>query len=56
MTIGRWVGLKSVVKIQIGSVESVPAVNRVTTISSNDRAKASRPPARRAVRTIGNVT
>ena len=43
-------------KIQIGSVSWVPAVNVVTMISSNDRAKASRPPARIAVRRTGNVT
>ena len=42
-------------KIQIGSVCSEPAVNVVTMISSNDRAKASRAPATSAVRSWGKV-
>ena len=50
LTIGRWFGWRRWLKIQIGSVSCVPAVNVVTMISSNDRAKASRPPASRAVR------
>ena len=50
LTIGRWFGSRRLARIQIGSVCSVPAVKVVTMISSNDRANASRPPARSAVR------
>ena len=43
-------------KIQIGRVCWFPAVKVVTMISSNERAKASMPPARRAVPTVGSST
>ena len=51
-----WVrGRRSWLKIQMGSVVCAPAVNVVTTISSNDKANANRAPARRADRISGNV-
>ena len=53
---GRFRGRNSTWKIQIGSVGSLPLVNVVTMISSNDRANASRPPASNAVARFGRIT
>ena len=49
-------GRQRFAKIQIGSVCCAPAVKIVTITSSNESAKASRPPASSAVRICGNVT
>ena len=49
-------GLLSWLSSQIGSVRSLPAVKVVTMISSKDRAKASMPPASRAVARLGRIT
>ena len=43
-------------KIQSGKVFCAPAVKVVTMTSSNERAKASKAPATRAVEIKGNVT
>jgi hypothetical protein len=48
-------GRERLTKIQIGRVWIAPAVNVVTMISSKESANASSPPARRAVRSCGNV-
>jgi hypothetical protein len=52
---GRCLGLMSSVSIQIGSVDCCPAVKVVTITSSKDRAKASMPPARRALAMFGRM-
>jgi hypothetical protein len=51
-----WNDLNGTSYIQIGKVVCWPAVNVVTTTSSNDSAKASIPPATRAVAMLGSVT
>src|SRR4029077_20576417 len=57
LTIGNWLGLKRLRKIQIGRGSSpAPRVNVVTMISSKERAKASRAPAASAVLRLGSVT
>src|SRR3712207_8133203 len=56
LTIGSWLGRDRLVRIQIGSVWSGPAVNVVTMTSSNDSANASSAPASSALRSAGNVT
>src|SRR2546422_9455489 len=56
LTTGREFGRRKFLKIQIGRVSTVPLVKLVTTISSNDRAKASKPPATRAVERLGSRT
>src|SRR5262249_16274310 len=43
-------------RMKIGSVVCAPAVNVVTITSSNESAKASRPPAIRAVESTGHTT
>ena len=54
---GRFRGLNRLSKIQMGRVcWPGPWVNWVTMISSKDRAKASIPPASRAVPTVGSRT
>ncbi len=53
---GRWRGRTSSVSIQMGSVVCCPAVKVVTITSSNDSAKASIPPASRAVAICGSTT
>jgi hypothetical protein len=53
---GRFRGRNSTWKIQMGNVGSLPRVNVVTMISSNDRANASTPPASRAVARFGTIT
>ena len=48
--------MNRLLKIQIGSVSwPAPIVNSVTMISSNESAKASRPPATSAVAMFGSV-
>src|SRR5664279_3786039 len=57
LTIGAWFGRNKLLKIHCGNVWMPgPAVNDVTTISSNDRAKDSNAPAITAERTAGKVT
>src|ERR1700730_418716 len=56
LTIGSWVGRDRLAKIQMGRVSWEPAVNVVTTISSNDSAKARSAPASSAERITGKVT
>ena len=56
LMIGSWFGRARFEKIQIGSVWSEPAVKTVTITSSNERPKASRPPASNAVPSAGSVT
>src|SRR6516162_3445105 len=53
---GRSRGRKSWLSIQIGRVSCCPAVKVVTITSSKLRAKASMPPANRAVATFGSTT
>ncbi len=53
---GRSRGRTSWLKIQMGSVVCWPAVKVVTITSSNERAKASMPPASRAVASAGSMT
>ena len=55
-TSGRLFGRNMLLKIHSGSVSNpLPAVNVVTTISSNESANASNPPASSAERINGNV-
>src|SRR3954451_5354778 len=57
LTIGSSFGRKRREKIQIGrGFSPAPIVNVVTMISAKERAKASRPPAARAVFRLGKVT
>ena len=56
LTIGRFCPWRMNPKSRSGSVFCAPAVKYVTTISSHDRAKASRAPATSAVPTTGSVT
>ena len=55
-TIGSWFGRDRLLRIQIGSVWSAPAVKVVTITSSKLSANASSPPASSAVFSCGNVT
>ena len=56
LTIGAWFGRNRLLNIHCGRVSVPgPAVNVVTTISSKESAKASKPPATSAERTSGNV-
>ena len=55
-TIGRFCPWRMKPKRSSGSVFCAPAVKYVTTISSHESAKASRPPATSAVPTVGSVT
>src|ERR671931_2133679 len=55
-TIGNCCPWRRLSKMKIGRVVCAPAVNVVTMISSNERAKASRPPATRAVDSTGQTT
>jgi hypothetical protein len=56
LTTGSWFGRDRLVRIQIGSVSLLPAVNVVTITSSKLSANASSPPAISAERICGNVT
>jgi len=56
LVMGTSRGRVSWFSIQIGSVTSLPAVKVVTMISSKLSAKASMPPATKAVRNCGKVT
>ena len=56
LVIGRWRGLMSSFSIQMGRVVCWPAVKVVTITSSNDSAKASMPPASKALPICGSTT
>src|SRR4051794_30309296 len=55
LTIGSWLGRDRLVRIQIGSVCELPAVNVVTITSSKESANASSAPATIAERSAGKV-